>query len=245
MHVWKFIKLWGLFFYCLFLFSLLLMFLCRIVHSILVQMINSRLVHFLNVPLGEGAYTVTYLIPVRFLLNFLWFLSRSMFPGFVAKSIDAECGDKCSLAAACKRAAKAEEMMIWNLRVMTRQARSNDLKSKGHERCKVGLVTMPRVSQECRLPGKSLVRRQVRGQTCRIESVGDGRGPDRWDACPDKGCHCSRAQMKTAQKSCKWPSEEVSMWTKAASCLSLKRAKALQGFSNRFLLAKKQDRTGS
>lgn len=32
-----------------------------------------------------------------------------MFPGFVAKNIDAECGDECSWAAAYKEAAKAEE----------------------------------------------------------------------------------------------------------------------------------------
>lgn len=36
------------------------------------------------------------------LLDFLWFLSRSMFPCFVAKNIDTECGDKCGLATACK-----------------------------------------------------------------------------------------------------------------------------------------------
>lgn len=32
-----------------------------------------------------------------------------MFPGFVAKNIATESSDKCSLAAACKGAAKAEE----------------------------------------------------------------------------------------------------------------------------------------
>lgn len=32
-----------------------------------------------------------------------------MFPGFVAKNIDTESGDKCSLAAAGKGAAKEEE----------------------------------------------------------------------------------------------------------------------------------------
>lgn len=85
---------------------------------------------------------------------------------------------------------------------MTRQPRSNDLKSKGCtpqyecEGCKVGLVTVPRVNQECRLPGKSLVRRQVQGQTCRIKSVGDGQDPDRWDACPDKGTAAILAELR-------------------------------------------------
>lgn len=77
-----------------------------------------------------------------------------MFPNFVAKNIATECGDKHSLAVACKGVAKAREMTIWNMRVMTRQARSNYLKSKecipqyGHMGCKAVLVTVPRVNQE-------------------------------------------------------------------------------------------------
>lgn len=57
-------------------------------------------------------------------------------------------------------------------------------------------MTGPRVNQECRLPGKSLERRQVQEQTCRIKSVGDGQDPDRWDACPDKGMAAIAAELR-------------------------------------------------
>lgn len=57
-------------------------------------------------------------------------------------------------------------------------------------------MTVPRVNQECRLPGKSLVRRQVQGETCRIKSVGYGQDPDQWDACPDKGMAAIAAELR-------------------------------------------------
>lgn len=52
---------------------------------------------------------------------------------------------------------------------MTRQARLYQQgvhpHSMGMRGSKAGLVTVARVNQECRLPGKSVVRRQVQGQT--------------------------------------------------------------------------------
>lgn len=57
-------------------------------------------------------------------------------------------------------------------------------------------MTVPRVSQERRLPGKSLVRRQVPGQTCRIKSVGYGQDPDQWHACPDEGMAAIAAVLR-------------------------------------------------
>lgn len=55
------------------------------------------------------------------------------------------------------------------------------------------------------------------------------------------GCHCRWRQHRRVRR----PNEEVGMCTKAAPCLSSKSSKAWQVFSNRFLLSKNQDRTGS
>lgn len=166
-------------------------------------MINSRLIDFLNVPLGEGAHTVTYLHSCKEFAPFLVIFVKIHVSWFCGKEHRDWEWWQMQFSYCMQGSSKGRrEVTIWNLRVMTRQPRSNDLKSKGCtpqyecEGCKVGLVTVPRVNQECRLPGKSLVRRQVQGQTCRIKSVGDGQDPDRWDACPDKGTAAILAELR-------------------------------------------------